>query len=260
MARRKRRPSAPFDIVVGRNSVLAALGAGTRTVHTVIVDRTGGGEAVDEIRRLAREVGAELNVVANRELTELAGGDFHQGVAAYVARKQTPAWEELVAESRGGKPFVVLDHVEDPRNLGSVVRSAAAFGAGGVFFPPRRQVQVTPSVAKVAEGGLEYVPVVPVANVAQFLRQVKEAEIWCYGLEADGEARMDELEFGRGAAFVLGGEGVGLSAAARRECDAVVAIPLAGNVPSLNVAAAAAVTLYEFRRQHPLAGAVDRKG
>jgi len=260
VARRKRRPSAPFDIVVGRNSVLAALGAGTRTVHTVIVDRTGGGEAVDEIRRLAREVGAELNVVANRELTELAGGDFHQGVAAYVARKQTPAWEELVAESRGGKPFVVLDHVEDPRNLGSVVRSAAAFGAGGVFFPPRRQVQVTPSVAKVAEGGLEYVPVVPVANVAQFLRQVKEAEIWCYGLEADGEARMDELEFGRGAAFVLGGEGVGLSAAARRECDAVVAIPLAGNVPSLNVAAAAAVTLYEFRRQHPLAGAVDRKG
>jgi len=260
VARRKRRPSAPFDIVVGRNSVLAALGAGTRTVHTVIVDRTGGGEAVDEIRRLAREVGAELNVVANRELTELAGGDFHQGVAAYVAKKQTPAWEELVAESRGGKPFVVLDHVEDPRNLGSVVRSAAAFGAGGVFFPPRRQVQVTPSVAKVAEGGLEYVPVVPVANVAQFLRQVKEAEIWCYGLEADGEARMDELEFGRGAAFVLGGEGVGLSAAARRECDAVVAIPLAGNVPSLNVAAAAAVTLYEFRRQHPLAGAVDRKG
>jgi len=260
VARRKRRPSAPFDIVVGRNSVLAALGAGTRTVHTVIVDRTGGGEAVDEIRRLAREVGAELNVVANRELTELAGGDFHQGVAAYVAKKQTPAWEELVTESRGGKPFVVLDHVEDPRNLGSVVRSAAAFGAGGVFFPPRRQVQVTPSVAKVAEGGLEYVPVVPVANVAQFLRQVKEAEIWCYGLEADGEARMDELEFGRGAAFVLGGEGVGLSAAARRECDAVVAIPLAGNVPSLNVAAAAAVTLYEFRRQHPLAGAVDRKG
>jgi 23S rRNA (guanosine2251-2'-O)-methyltransferase len=260
VARRKRRSSAPFDVVVGRNSVMAALSAGTRTVHTVIVDRAGGGEAVDEIRGLARAMGAELNVVESRELTKLAGGDFHQGVAAYVAKKQTPAWEELVAESRGGKPFVVLDHVEDPRNLGSVVRSAAAFGAGGVFFPPRRQVQVTPSVTKVAEGGLEYVAVVPVANVAQFLRQVKEAEIWCYGLEADGEARMDELEFDRGAAFVLGGEGEGLSAAARKECDAVVAIPLAGNVPSLNVAAAAAVTLYEFRRQHALAGAVDRKG
>jgi 23S rRNA (guanosine2251-2'-O)-methyltransferase len=260
VARRRRRPSAPFDLVVGRNSVLAALGAGTRTVHTVIVDRAGGGEAVDEIRRLARAVGAELNVVEGRELTKLAGGDFHQGVAAYVDKKPTPMWEELIAGPQAGRPFVVLDHVEDPRNLGSVVRSAAAFGAGGVFFPPRRQVQVTPSVTKVAEGGLEYVPVVPVANVAQFLKQIKEAGIWCYGLEADGEARMAEFEFGRSAAFVLGGEGVGLSAPARKECDVVVAIPLADNVTSLNVAAAAAVTLYEFRRQHSLAGAVDRKG
>lgn len=257
MVRRKRRSGAPFDVVVGGNSVAAALAAGTRTVHTVMVDRAGGGEAVDEIRRLARAVGAELNAVESRELTKLAGGDFHQGVAAYVAKAPTPTWDELVAGARAGRPFVVLDHVEDPRNLGSVVRSAAVFGGGGVFFPPRRQVQVTPSVAKVAEGGLEYVPVVPVSNVAQFLRQVKEVGIWCYGLEADGEARMGELEFGPGAAFVLGGEGVGLSTAARNECDAVVAIPLAGNVSSLNVAAAAAVTLYEFRRQHPLAGVVD---
>ncbi len=253
MARRKRRSGAPFDVVVGANSVRAALAAGTRTVHTVMVDRAGGGEAADEIRRLARAAGAELNVVESRELTKLAGGDFHQGVAAYVAKAQTPPWDELVAGPRAGRPFVVLDHVEDPRNLGSVVRSAAVFGAGGVFFPPRRQVQVTPSVAKVAAGGLEYVPVVPVTNVAQFLREAKEVGIWCYGLEADGEALMGELKFDGGAAFVLGGEDVGLSATARNECDAVVAIPLAGNVPSLNVAAAAAVTLYEFRRQHPLA-------
>jgi 23S rRNA (guanosine2251-2'-O)-methyltransferase len=245
---------------VGRNSVAAALVAGTRTVHTVVVDRAGGGEALDEIRYLARAAGAELNVVESRELTKLAGGDFHQGVAAYVDKAPTPDWEDLVAGPRAGRPFVVLDHVEDPRNLGSVVRTAAAFGGGGVFFPPRRQVQVTPSAAKVAEGGLEYVPVVPVANVTQFLRQVKAAGIWCYALEADGEARMAELEFGLSATFVLGGEGVGLSVAARKECDAVVAIPLADGVTSLNVAAAAAVTLYEFRRQHPLAGAVDRKG
>jgi 23S rRNA (guanosine2251-2'-O)-methyltransferase len=245
---------------VGRNSVRAALAAGAREVRTVVVDRAGGGEVVDEIKRLARDVGAELNVVESHELTKLAGGDFHQGVAAYVAKMPTPPWEKLVAGPRAGRPFVVLDRVEDPRNLGSVVRSAAAFGAGGVFFPPRRQVQVTPSVTKVAEGGMEYVPVVQVNNVAQFLRQVKDVGIWCYGLEADGEARMDELEFGRDASFVLGGEGVGLSAAARKECDAVVAIPLADDAPPLNVAAAAAVTLYEFRRQHPLAGAVNRKG
>lgn len=226
-------------------------------MRTVVVDRSAGGEAVDEIRRLAREVGAELNVVSSRELTRLAGGDFHQGVAAYAAKIAVPTWEELMAAPRAGRPFVVLDHVEDPRNLGAIVRSAAAFGAGGVFFPPRRQVQITPSVVKVAEGGVEYVPVVPVSNVAQFLRQIKEAGVWRYGLEADGETRMGELEFGEGAAFVFGGEGAGLSAAVRGECDAAVAIPLAGNVSSLNVAAAAAVTLYEFRRQFPLAVAVS---
>jgi 23S rRNA (guanosine2251-2'-O)-methyltransferase len=154
----------------------------------------------------------------------------------------------------------VLDHVEDPRNLGAVVRGAAAFGAGGVFFPPRRQVGVTPAAAKVAAGGLEYVPTVPIGNVGRFLGQVKDAGIWRYGLEADGDARMGELDFDGGAAFVFGGEGTGLSLAARRECDAVAAIALAGNVSSLNVAAAAAVTLYEFRRQHPLAGTADGRG
>lgn len=251
MARRRRRPGRPFDIVAGHNSVLAALEAGGRTVATVVVDRNAGGKAIDEIRQKAAAAGVTLNVTSNRELTDLVGGDFHQGVAAYVEKTPTPTWEALMETARAGRPFVVLDHVEDPRNLGSVIRSAAAFGAGAVLFPPRRQVQVTPTVAKVAEGGLEYLPVVPVSNVAQFLRQVKDAGIWRYGLEADGEARMGELEFGAGAAFVFGGEGVGLSLAARNECDAVVSIPRVTEISSLNVAAAAAITLYEFRRQNP---------
>jgi 23S rRNA (guanosine2251-2'-O)-methyltransferase len=253
MPRRRRRPGRPFDVVAGRPSVLAALEAGGRSVATVVLDRTAGGSIIDEIRQRAGAAGVTLNVTSSRELTDLVGGDFHQGVAAYVEKTSTPAWEELVGAARAGRPFVVLDHVEDPRNLGSVVRSAAALGAGGVFFPPRRQVQVTATVSKVAEGGLEYVPVVPVSNVAQFLRQVKEAGIWCYGLEADGDARMGELEFGAEAAFVFGGEDAGLSHAARNECDAVVSIPGIEEISSLNVAAAAAITLYEFRRQYPAA-------
>lgn len=253
MPRRRRRPGQPFDVVAGRNSVLAALEAGERSVVTVVVDRSAGGKAVDEIRRRAGAAGVTLNVTSSRELTELVGGDFHQGVAAYVEKASAPTWEELMGAARAGRPFVVVDHVEDPRNLGSVVRSAAAFGAGGVFFPPRRQVQITATVSKVAEGGLEYVPVVPVSNVAQFLRQVKDAGIWRYGLEADGDARMGELEFGAEATFVFGGEGAGLSHAARSECDAVVSIPKIEEISSLNVAAAAAITLYEFRRQHPAA-------
>jgi 23S rRNA (guanosine2251-2'-O)-methyltransferase len=258
--RRGRRLRPPFEIIAGRNSVKAALVAGRREVATVVLDRNAAGVPADEIRRLAAEAGARLNVASSRELTKLVGGDFHQGVAAYVARMPEPSWEELTAAARAGRPLVVLDHVEDPRNLGAVVRGAAAFGAGGVFFPPRRQVGVTPAAAKVAAGGLEYVPTVPIGNVGRFLGQVKDAGIWRYGLEADGDARMGELDFDGGAAFVFGGEGTGLSLAARRECDAVAAIALAGNVSSLNVAAAAAVTLYEFRRQHPLAGTADGRG
>ncbi len=260
MPRPGRRGRLPFEIIAGRNSVRAALEARRREVATVVLDRSAGGVPVDEIRRLAGEAGARLNVASSRDLTKLVGGDFHQGVAAYVARIPTPTWEELAAAARAGRPLVVLDHVEDPRNLGAVVRAAAALGAGGVFFPPRRQVGITPAVAKVAEGGLEYVPTLPVSNVGGFLGQVKDAGIWRYGLEADGEGQMGELDFDEGAAFVFGGEGTGLSLAARRECDAVVAITLASDVSSLNVAAAAAVTLYEFRRQHPLAEAVDRRG
>jgi 23S rRNA (guanosine2251-2'-O)-methyltransferase len=260
VARRGRRSSAPFDIIAGRNSVAAALVAGRRAVSTVVLDRSAGGEPIEDIRRLAAQASAQLNVTTAQELTRLVGGDFHQGVAAYVDKAPTPEWEEIMDAARDGKPLVVLDHVEDPRNLGAVIRSAAAMGAGGVFFPPRRQVQITPTVAKVAEGGLEYVPVAPVSNVAEFLRQVNQAGIWRYGLEADGEGIMGQFEFGESAAFVLGGEDLGLSTAARQECDAVVAVPLAHNVSSINVAATAAVTLYEFRRQYPWAETVARRG
>jgi 23S rRNA (guanosine2251-2'-O)-methyltransferase len=256
MGRRGRRAPPPFDIIAGRNSVRAALVAGRRNVATVVVDRNAGGEVVDEIRRLAGEAGAQLNVTSGHELGRLVGGDFHQGVAAYVDKKALPDWEELLAAPRAGRPLVVLDHVEDPRNLGAVIRSAAVFGAGGVLFPPRRQVPVTPTVSKVAEGGMEYVPLVPVSNVAQFLKQVQEEGLWRYGLEADGEAVLGEIELGARAVFVVGGEETGLGRTTRKECDAVLTIPTAGELSSLNVAAAAAVALYEFRRQHPAAEVV----
>jgi len=252
MGRRGRRSTAPFDIVVGRQSVRAVLAAARRTVATVVVDRNAQGADIDEIRSLTRAAGSRLNVVQASELEHMAGGDFHQGVAAYVERRRRVTWEDSVAAARAGKPLVVLDHVEDPRNLGAVIRSTAAFAGGGIFLPARRQAHVTPVVTKAAAGGLEFVPLAPVGNVAQLVRKIKAAEIWCYGLEGDGEERVGDFPFAEAAAFILGGEGTGLSATVRRECDAVLAIPLAPGISSLNVAAAAAVTLYEFRRQHPV--------
>jgi len=250
MGRRGRRGSQPFDVVVGPNSVRAALAAGRRGVTSVLVDAGAGGPAVDEVRALARREGVAVANVMGRELAQLAGGDFHQGVAAYAEKAPPPAWDDLVAACAAGRPLVVLDHVEDPRNLGAVIRSAAAFGGAGVLIPERRQAAVTPAVSKAAEGGLEYVPVVTVGNVAQAVRRLKGAEIWCYALEADGDALVGNYEFARAAALVMGGEGSGLTVTVRKECDAVVAIPLAAGITSLNVAAATAVALFEFRRQH----------
>jgi len=251
--RRGRPGSQPFDIVVGRNSVVAALKAGRRTVSAVVIDGGVGGRVIDEIRILAREAHVPVSNVMGRDLEALAGGDFHQGVAAYVAKLPGVVIEDIAeAAVAGGNPVIVLDHVEDPRNLGAVIRSAAALGAAGVVIPERRQAPVTPAVGKAAEGGLEYVPVVMAGNVAQALRKLKDAGVWCYALEADGEAAVGRFEFGKGAALVLGGEDAGISGPVRRECDAVVAIPLSAGVNSLNVAAAAAVALFEYRRQYPL--------
>lgn len=250
---RRGRGNQPFDVVVGRHSVAAALKAGRRAVTAIVIDGGAGGPAIDEIRALARAAAVPVSNVMGRDLEPLAGGDFHQGVAAYAEKLPEVLLEDVAAAAvEGGKPLVVLDHVEDPRNLGAVIRSAAAMGAAGVIIPERRQAPITPAVGKAAEGGLEYVAVVSVGNIAQALRKLKDAGVWCYALEADGEAAVGQFDFGKGAAMVLGGEDAGVSGPARRECDAVVAIPLARGVGSLNVAAAAAVALFEYRRQYPL--------
>lgn len=250
MSRNGRKTKTPFDVIAGRNAVLAALAAGTREVASVVLDRSATGPAADEVRALAARQGVRLLVADGRDLDRLAKGDFHQGFAAYVTAAPAPPWEELVARAASGRPLLVLDHIEDPRNLGAAVRSAAAFGAGGVLIPSRRQAAVTPVVAKTAEGGLEHVPVITVTNVHQTVRRLKEAGVWCYGLERDGEGIVGQVEFAANAAFILGGEDAGLGKAVRRDCDVVVAIPLPGGVTSLNVAATAAITLYEYRRQH----------
>lgn len=250
---RRGRGNQPFDVVVGRHSVAAVFKAGRRGVTAVIIDGGVGGPAIDEIRALARAATVPVSNVMGRDLEPLAGGDFHQGVAAYVEKLPEVLLEDIAAAAVAeGDPIVVLDHVEDPRNLGAVIRSAAALGAAGVLVPDRRQAPITPAVGKAAEGGLEYVPVISVGNVAQALRKLKNAGIWCYALEADGEAVVGQFGFGKGAALVLGGEDAGVSGPARRECDAVVAIPLAASINSINVAAATAVALFEYRRQYPL--------
>jgi len=248
----RRKKGAPYDVVVGRHSVLAALEAGTRAVRSVLIDRDARGAVIDDVRATAEALNVLVNAVSSRDIDKLARGVAHQGVAAYADRLPKPEWDDLVAKADDGRPIVILDHIEDPRNVGAILRTCGALWAAGVVLAERRAAGVTPAVVKAAAGALEYVPILTVPNITAAISKLRSAGLWIYAFDADGEAVMGSFEFAVPCAFVAGGEAVGVSKRAREACDAVVAIPLAPEVPSLNASVAAAIGLYEFRRQHPL--------
>jgi 23S rRNA (guanosine2251-2'-O)-methyltransferase len=183
----------------------------------------------------------------DRELSEAAGTRDHQGVLAFCEPYRYADAYELAAVER--PLLAVLDQVTDPRNLGAVIRSAEGAGATGVVVPAHRSAAVTPAVARSSAGAVEHLPVAVVTNLARYLNEVKSAELWVYA--ADGAARqtMWQADLSGGLALVFGAEGRGLRPLVRRACDDAVAIPLAGRTESLNVSVAAALLLYEARRQ-----------
>jgi 23S rRNA (guanosine2251-2'-O)-methyltransferase len=183
-----------------------------------------------------------------RELTERAETRDHQGVLALVEPYQYADAYELAAAE---KPLLaVLDRVTDPRNLGAVARSAEGAGATGIVVPAHGSAIVTAAVARASAGAVEHVPVAVVTNLARYLEQVKGADLWVYGAAGDsGATSMWQTDLTGGVALVFGAEGKGLRPLVRRTCDALVSIPLAGRIESLNVSVAAAVLLYEARRQ-----------
>ncbi len=225
---------------------------GRRAVHEAI----RGPRDVLEVWASERAVAAEpwlsdggprVHVKPERELTEAAGTRDHQGVVARVEPYRYAAAYELAAEP---SPLLVcLDRVTDPHNLGAVCRSAEGAGATGVIVPAHGSARVTPAVCRSSAGAVEHVRLAVVPNLARFLEEVKGPDLWVYGAAGEAGKPMWETDLTGGAAFVLGAEGRGLRPLVRRTCDELVAIPLAGNVESLNVSVAAAVLLYEARRQ-----------
>jgi 23S rRNA (guanosine2251-2'-O)-methyltransferase len=228
------------DLVYGRHAVREAL-RGRRAVLEV----WAGERAVATLEWL--DEGPRPHVRRERELTEAAGSPDHQGVVAWCEPyPYADAWE-LAATHR---PLLCcLDQVTDPRNLGAVVRSAAGAGATGVVLPVHGSAVVTPAVCRASAGAVEHLPVAVVPNLARYVGEVKGARLWAYAAAADGETSVWDLDLIDGAAFVLGAEGKGVRPLVRRACDATVAIPLAPGVESLNVSVAAAVALFEARRQ-----------
>ena len=228
------------DLVYGRNAVREAL-RGPREVLEVWASERAAA-ALDWLAE-----GPRPRVHRERELTEAAGTADHQGVVAWCEPyAYADAWELAAAEH----PLICcLDQVTDPRNLGAVVRSAAGAGATGVVVPAHGATVVTPVVCRASAGAVEHLPVAVVPNLARYLSDVKGDRLWAYAAAADGDARLWDVDLTDGVALVLGAEGKGVRPLVRRTCDGTVSIPLAPGVESLNVSVAAAVTLFEARRQ-----------
>ncbi len=238
------------SIVAGIHPVREALRAGMPLNH-VLVARGAGGERLQELIELCRRHNVPVRFEPRASLDRAAPGVAHQGVVAIAAAKTYTDYERVVSSAR---LLVALDGVEDPHNLGAIVRSACGAGAGGVLIPERRAAGITEVVAKTAAGALAHVPVVRVTNLNRALDDLKERGYWIYGLDERGSEVYHAVDFGEPTVLVAGSEGGGLHEQVRKHCDVLVRIPLAGPVASLNVSVAAAIVLFEWKRRHDTSG------
>jgi 23S rRNA (guanosine2251-2'-O)-methyltransferase len=241
-------------IVYGVNPVRELLAAGSEVSELWLQE--GGVRSAPELERLAREAGATVRHGPRNRLDRVAGSDRHQGVVAVVADFRYSELGDLLAaakEAREPPLLVVLDGVEDPHNLGAVIRSTQALGAHGVVIPRDRAVGVTAAAAKASAGAVERCKVARVTNIARSLEELKEGGIWTVALAADGDRTLEGVDLAGPIALVLGSEGEGVRPLVRRSCDFIARIPMKGGFESLNVSATAAVALYEAARQRAAA-------
>jgi 23S rRNA (guanosine2251-2'-O)-methyltransferase len=242
------------NILYGINTVTEALKARGRAFEWVAVAKERKDIRLQRVIDECRKIGVPVRVLSRMELDELASNTAHQGVVAATSAKQYSDLDDLVAARRGERSLiVVLDGVEDPHNLGAILRTADAAGADGVVIPERRSAAVTGTVAKVSAGASEHLPIAKVTNISRTLEELKAKDLWIVGLDERGEQTYDQVDYKMHCAIVLGAEGKGLHDLVRKHCDFLVSIPMLGQVPSLNVSVAAGIVLYEVVRQRRLA-------
>jgi 23S rRNA (guanosine2251-2'-O)-methyltransferase len=225
---------------------------GGRKVDQVQIQE-GGERHNEQIVQLCRKASVPVRFVPRAALDRLAGGAVHQGVVAVVSGQVYTDLDDVLAGLENPGLLVVLDGVEDPHNLGAIIRTAHAAGADAVIIPERRAAGLTPVASKAAAGALEYIPVCRVVNISRTLEQLKEKSYWIVGVDESGQ-NFRELDFKGGCVLVMGAEGHGLHQLVRQKCDFLAAIPAAGRIGTLNVSVAAGIVLFEALRQRSASG------
>ena len=239
-----------MSIIYGIHAVEEALKARARGFEYVAVARERHDPRMQRVLEACRATGVPVRQVPRDQLARLAQTAAHQGVVAVASEKRYTDVDDLLAHQRGAHTLLlVLDGIEDPHNLGAIIRTADAAGADGIILPERRAVGVTATATKASAGAVEHLPIARVTNLTRTLEELKQRNVWIVGLDERGTQEYTALDYAMDCALVLGAEGKGVHELVRKHCDFLVSIPMLGQVPSLNVSVAAGVVLFEMVRQ-----------
>ena len=236
------------NIICGRNPVIEAIKSGM-SIDTVYVSGHGG--ILGKINSMAKDAGAVVKVVNNQKLDQLSGGRAHQGVAAAASCAEYASLEDILAvsEKKGTNPFIIIcDEIEDPHNLGAIIRTAEAAGADGIIIPKRRSASLNATVFKTSAGAASWLPVARVSNLASAVDELKKRGVWIYGTDASGES-YESTDLKGSIALVIGSEGFGMGRLIKEKCDFLLRLPMNGKITSLNASVAAGIFMYEAVRQ-----------
>ena len=248
MEKEKKLNEKSENIICGRNPVIEALKSGAN-IDTIYIDGNGG--SLGLIRRLAKEHGIVVKDADDKKLSRMSDGASHQGVVAEGACGEYSTLEDILAVSKKKctKPFIIIcDEIEDPHNLGAIIRTAETSGADGIIIPKRRSASLNATVFKTSAGAASYVPVARVSNLAACIDYLKENGVWIYGTDASG-TDYSETDFSGGVGLVIGSEGFGISKLIAKKCDFMIKLPMLGKINSLNASVAAGIFMYEVLRQ-----------
>jgi len=240
------------EIIYGINPVLEALKAERLTLNKILIAEGKEASPLRAVQQLARERGIPVQRCPREFLNREAGSEHHQGVLAYQAGTSYGSWEDVerrMGQTSGYSLVLILDSIEDPQNLGSLIRTAESCGVQGILIPKDRAVGLTPTVVKASAGAAAHIPILRVTNLAQAIDDLKKQGFWIVGTDAHGGKSIYEMKFDMNVALVIGSEGKGIRPLLLKKCDFTVSIPMKGKVSSLNTGIAGAVILYEILRQ-----------